>query len=56
MSPRSLVETSVALTRDSSGLSRGTAISSSVSWNTFCEFLLPFLLERGYEPPSYWCN
>jgi hypothetical protein len=53
---RSLVETSVVLERDSTGISRGTAISTSTTWNTFCEFILPFLLERGYEPPAYVCN
>lgn len=49
-----LYETS--LERDSTGISRGTAISTSTTWNTFCEFILPFLLERGYEPPAYVCN
>ncbi len=53
---RSLVETSVVLERDSTGISRGTAISTSTTWNTFCEFILPFLLEKGYEPPAYVCN
>jgi hypothetical protein len=53
---RGLVETSVTLERDSTGISRGTAISTSTTWNTFCEFILPFLLEKGYEPPAYVCN
>lgn len=53
---RGLVQTSMTLERDSTGISRGTAISTSTTWNTFCEFILPFLLEKGYEPPAYVCN
>jgi len=53
---RLLVETDATFYVDATGASRGAGVSTAVSWNTFCEFVLPFLLERGYEPPAYWCN
>ena len=53
---RALVESSISYAADTTGISRGQTISTSTTWNTFCEFILPFLLERGYTPPAYVCN
>jgi hypothetical protein len=53
---RELVETSTSFSVDNTGIVRNAAVTNVVSFNAFCEFVLPFLLERGYEPPAYWCN
>lgn len=53
---RELVETSTTLSVDNTGIVRSAAVTNVISFNAFCEFILPFLLERGYEPPAYWCN
>jgi hypothetical protein len=53
---RELVETSTTVSVDNTGIVRNAAVTNVVSFNVFCEFVLPFLLERGYEPPNYWCN
>ncbi|ABO97256.1 predicted protein [Ostreococcus lucimarinus CCE9901] len=53
---RALVESSITYAADTTGISRGQSISTSTTWNTFCEFILPFLLERGYTPPAHVCN
>lgn len=53
---RELVETSTTVSVDNTGIVRSAAVTNVVSFNAFCEFVLPFLLERGYEPPAYWCN
>lgn len=53
---RELVETSTTFSVDNTGIVRNAAVTNVVSFNAFCEFVLPFLLERGYEPPAYWCN
>jgi len=51
-----LVDTDATFYVDTTGASRGAGITTTISWNSFCEFILPFLQERGYEPPAYWCN
>ena len=53
---RELVETSTTVSVDNTGIVRSAAVTNVVSFNAFCEFVLPFLLERGYEPLAYWCN
>ena len=50
------LEISSTVTRDPIGTIRTTGVENVVSFNFFCEFVLPFLRQASVEVHPAWCG